>query len=232
MNNILSTFAVGLVAMLVFAANITTAEARPPYKKVTERTFERSHDASRSRVTFDTRRGPATKTTDRIIDQDAGTATRIRSFTGPKGQTANGTRHYQRTENGYTGELIYTDAQGRTGSRSASATAEEGALTRIRGANFRNGESASLSETVKRTDDGFTRNREFSTSTGRGGALNVTGVRTDNGGTIDKVITNDAGEVVGTKSTSVINDDDSASRITTFTGKDGETKTITRKIDK
>lgn len=224
---------ISMVALTAIAGTSVAAEAGPKRgNRIAERELVRGNSEARGRVVVNTRRGQLTKTGSVAVDQEARTSLRSRSVTGASGNTASSSLFRQRTENGYNATASYTDFQGRTATRSAGIDADDGVLLQTRNATFRNGASANLTSTTSQTENGIQNQRVFSTSNGRGGAVTSSAEKTADGAVFGKNIVNSAGETLGTKTTTVTNTGDAATKTTVFTNRNGEAKTVTKVIEK
>lgn len=225
-------FAVAAVAALSTFGVTVPAQAQTQQEREERRDARRKAAPVTRTGEVTTPRGEISRKIEADIDTENDRAYRARTITGPEGQSGTIVGEAARTENGVKTSQTVTDGDGDTAGRSITRSAEDGVASRQREAYTRSGETATASDTVTRTDTGATRTQQFETSTGRAGAVNSDVARTDDGASYSRTATDADGNTVGTRQTTITNDESGVNKTTTVTDADGEVYESSREIKK
>src|SRR5262245_5287499 len=147
---------------------------RADWSSHTER--QRTDDGHTAHTTWTGSNGKtATRDATVVNDKESQTRTRDVSYTGPNGKQSSVHDVTQKTDNGYTRNSTFTNAQGESATRNAVVTNDRDNGTRTREVTFTgvNGKTATSNTVTTRTDNGYTRDTAITGPNGSGGTREV-----------------------------------------------------------
>jgi hypothetical protein len=173
--------------------------------------------------------GQGSATHERTWNKDTGTRTSSRSATRPNGKTATWNKESQKTDTGRTAHGEGTNFRGQEVNMDRTVT-KNGDGTRSVDSTWTNettGKSVNIDKTVTKTDDGRISTGTYTTGAGNTGTVSGSTTHDGQGGTTHtNTFTNQDGEN-RTHTTTVDRSGTGATRSTSVTGFDGETRSRT-----
>ncbi len=117
----------------------------------------------------------ATRDATVVNDKEAKTRTRDASYTGPNGKQGSVHDVTQKTDNGYTRNSTFTNAEGQSATRNAVVTNDKDNGTRTRDVTYTgvNGKTSTANTVTTRTDTGYTRDTTVTGPNGGSGTRDV-----------------------------------------------------------